>query len=510
MLASVREATMRFSKLAFIGVFATLPSYAFAQTPPATPASSQGSSQGDVSVTIYSNIALVRDVREMTLPQGRSRQEFPDVSARIRPETVTLGGDGIGIIEQNFDYDLLSPAALMNKAVGQEVTLLRTNPATGVETRERALVIAANGGVVLKIGNRIEVLRDDALPVRVIFDSIPPNLRARPTLSVTLNTQNAGRRPVSLSYLTPGMGWKADYVALFDESASKMDVQGWVTLTNNTGTTFTNARTLLVAGEVAQVQQNNPNRNTRSAGGTRQAGTQSGGGATLGDLRTYLVDGRTTIANAQTKQVSFLNAAGVSARKGYEFQNGWMGQSEEARSATSIIRMSNARDSGVGAAMPAGVVRVYMRDTRGQAQFIGENAITHMPAGSLLALTTGEAFDVKVRPVLESRSEITTGEWETASRWRVIAPDGTITETQVERPRTFYKTQMRYIVTNARSVPVTVDVVQGLSSWWWMADVRVPAESIKGVQEGADIRRWEVPVPANGTTELTVTFLTPW
>ena len=145
------------------------------------------SAQGDVAVTIYNNnLALVQDTRQLDIPAGRSRQEFPDVSAQIRPETVTLTGDGVGIVEQNFDFDLLSPQALMQKAVGETITLVRTNPATGAETRERARVLAANGGVVLQIGERIEVLRDDGLPVRVIFDRVPENLRARPTLSVTV------------------------------------------------------------------------------------------------------------------------------------------------------------------------------------------------------------------------------------------------------------------------------------------------------------------------------------
>jgi hypothetical protein len=508
MLNPKLEAKMRVLKQILLGVLMAGPSSVFAQTPPAVPVSAQG----DVAVTIYNNIALVQDVRQLTLPQGRSRQEFPDVSAQIRPETVTLGGEGFGIIEQNFDYDLLSPAALMQKAVGQQVTLLRTNPATGAETRERALVLAANGGVVLKIGERIEVLRDDNLPVRVIFDAIPPNLRARPTLSVTLDSQRAGTRPVSLSYLTPGMGWKSDYVALFDEAAGKIDVQGWITLTNNTGTTFNNARALLVAGDVAQVQQGyQQNYQTRRAQprGYR-AGTEGGGGEVLGDLRAYPIAGRTTIANAQTKQVSFLDVSGVPARKGYEFRNAWMGASTEAQSASSILRFSNARQGGIGAALPAGIMRVYMRDTRGQAQFIGESEITHLPAGSLLSMSTGEAFDVKVQAVVESRREITTNEWERSSRWKVIAPDGKVTETRVEVPRTFYETEMRYIVTNARNVPVTVDVVQGLASWWWFRDVRVPSESIVGSQEGADTRRWEVPVPANGRTELSVKFLTAW
>lgn len=471
------------------------------------------SAQGDVAITIYESLALVQDLREVSLPIGRSRQEFADVSAQIRPETVTLSGEGFGIVEQNFDYDLLSPGALMQKAVGQQITLLRTNPATGVETRERATVLAANGGVVLKIGDRIEVLRDDGLPVRVIFDSIPPNLRARPTLSVTLDAARAGARPVTLSYLTPGMGWKADYVALFDERAGKIDVQGWITLSNNTGTTFSNARALLVAGEVGQVQQTfNGGRYTPRAPRPRgnQPGTESSG-EQIGDLHVYPIDERTTIANAQTKQVSFLDASGVPARKGYEFRNAWLGNQTEAQSAASILKFSNARAAGIGAALPAGTVRVYMRDSKGQAQFIGESAIPHTPGGSSLALRTGDAFDVKVQPVMEKHELITSDEWERSSRWKITYPDGNIQTQTVEYPKRYYRTQMRYIVTNAQPRPVTVDVVQGgLAQWWWWRDLRIPEESIKGEQDSADQRHWEVPVPANGKTELTVTFLTPW
>ena len=468
------------------------------------------SAQGDVAVTIYGDMALVQDTRTVSLPQGRSRQEFPDVSARIRPETVTVGGEGFGIVEQNFDFDLLSPSALMDKAVGQQITLLRTNPATGAETRERATVLAANGGVVLKIGERIEVLRDDGLPVRVVFDAIPPNLRARPTLSVTVDAQRGGARPLTLSYLTPGLGWKADYVALFDEGAGKLDVQGWITLTNTTGTTFANARTLLVAGEVASVNQRGRERPDRPSPRGNTAGTESGG-EQIGDLHVYPVEGRTTIANAQTKQVSFLDAGGVPARKGYEYRNEWLNNETEAQSAATVLKFSNARAAGIGAALPAGTVRVYMRDSKGAAQFVGESAIPHTPGGSSLALRTGDAFDVKVQPVVDKRETITTGEWEQYARWKVTYPDGKVSEGYSEAPKTYHRTQMRYIVTNARGVPVTVDVVQsGLAQWWWWRDLRVPEESINGEQDSADQRHWEVPVPANGRTELTVTFLTPW
>src|SRR5206468_7539837 len=208
----------------------------------------------------------------------------------------TLSGADVGIVEQNFDFDLLSPQALMEKAVGETITLVRTNPATGDELRERARVLDANGGVVLQIGDRIEVLRDDGLPVRVIFDRVPENLRARPTLSVTVQSERAGRRPVTLTYLSAGLGWSADYVALFDEASSRMDVQGWITLTNNSGTPYVNASTLLVAGAVGQ---SNPYQQRYYGGGypppppppppppgrvIDRAGTETAGRERLGDF----------------------------------------------------------------------------------------------------------------------------------------------------------------------------------------------------------------------------------
>jgi hypothetical protein len=472
----------------------------------ASPALGQ-SAQGELAVTIYNdNLALVQDVRRIVLPAGLSRQEFPDVSASIRPETVSLTGEGFEIAEQNFDFDLLSPTALMQKAVGQTVTLLRTNPATGAESRERALVLAVNGGVVLKIGDRVEVLRDDGLPVRVVFDSIPPNLRARPTLSVTVDSARAGPRPLTLSYLTTGLSWKADYVAMFDEAGGRIDVQGWITLTNSSGTTFTNADTLLVAGEVAQVQRPRRDREEYEPQGN-EPGTQAAARPRVGDFYVYPIRGRTTIASAQTKQVSFLDASGASASKAYEFRNPWLGRSSDPLSAATVLKFSNARGGGgLGDALPAGIVRVYMRDSRGQAQFVGESQIPHTPMGSSLGLRTGNAFDVKVRPTMESRQKITSEDWERSARFRVTHPDGTVTTTNVETQRDFWRTTMSYRVTNARAQPVVVDVIQdGLNRG---TDTRVTSESLAGRQVSLDSRIWSVPVPATGETVLTVVYET--
>jgi hypothetical protein len=480
---------------------------AFAQN--RIPAPSQ-SAQGDVAVTIYNNnLGLVQDRRQLDIPAGRSRQEFPDVSAQIRPETVTLAGAGVGIVEQNFDFDLLSPQALMQKAVGETITLVRVNPATGAETRERALVLAANGGVVLQIGERIEVLRDDGLPVRVIFDRVPENLRARPTLSVNIESQGAGRRPVTLTYLTTGLGWSADYVALFNETAGSMDLQGWITLTNNSGTPYVNANTLLVAGAVGQdAEQYYRNRGETSSRISR-AGTETANRERVGDFYVYPLHERTTIANSQTKQVSFLDVAGAPATRGYEYRNAWLHTTEQPESVNSVLRFSSSREQGLGDALPAGTVRVYQRDARGNPQFVGESHIDHTPMGSQIGLTTGQAFDVKVRPVVEGRDHLTIAQWLTTSRFRIRASDGSEVSGERDslRETDLWQTRMRYTLTNARPEPVTVDLYQsGFDDYWH--DARIVSESVPSERLSADQVVWHVTIPGNGTTILSATFQT--
>ncbi|MCI5043873.1 MAG: hypothetical protein MRY72_04185, partial [Aquisalinus sp.] len=180
----------------------------------------------DLAITIYNNgLALVEDERSVTFPNGRTTIELPGVSSQINAPTVTFQADGMSIVEQNFDFDLLTPAKLMEKAVGQEIEIVRINPGTGNETREIAKVLSVNNGVVVEIDGRIEILRDDNLPTRVIFDGVPENLRAQPTLSVMVESTNAGERDATLTYLTGGLSWRADYVLLFNEEAEKMDLQ---------------------------------------------------------------------------------------------------------------------------------------------------------------------------------------------------------------------------------------------------------------------------------------------
>src|SRR6202008_2757771 len=177
--------------------------------------------QQSVAVTIYNeNLALVKDQRRVTFEAGRNRLALREVSGRMRPETALLRSlsppGALSLLEQNFDFDLLTPAKLLEKYVGRDVRIIRMNPKTGVETTETATVLAANNGVVMKIGDRIET----GMPGRIVYDGVPPNLRDRPTLVTELQSARAGSQVVELSYLSGGLSWKGDYVAELNETAN--------------------------------------------------------------------------------------------------------------------------------------------------------------------------------------------------------------------------------------------------------------------------------------------------
>jgi hypothetical protein len=439
-----------------------------------------------VSLTIYNrDIALIEHVRPIAAPAGRQRIEFKGVSAMIVPETVSFLAPGADLIEQNFDFDLLTPAKLMEKAVGQKVRIVRVNPATGAETTETAEVLSTVQGVVLRIGQRIEVLREDNLPTRVIFDKVPENLRAEPTLSVLVNATKPVNADARLTYLSRGLGWSADYVAVFDEAKSETSMQGWITLRNTSGTTFANARTQLVAGDVNLVNgedgywQWQQMRQQQRQVANRRAGSEANSRQTLGDYYVYPIKQLTTIANNQTKQVSFLDATNVKANKGYEISFWGFQSSEEPVSAELRMRFSNSKAGGLGEQLPSGVVRVYMRDARGQPQFVGEDHIGHTSAGSEIALKIGDAFDVSVQPTLVATRRISS-----------------------------HKTEydMSYLLRNARATPAVVTLRQ----YGFWRENEILKETFPGRRVDGASYAWDVNVPANGETTLTFTASNSW
>jgi len=322
------------------------------------------------------------------------------------------------------------------------------------------------------------------VPTRVIFDRVPQNLRPRPTLSVTLDAEGAGRRETTLSYLTSGLTWKADYVARFDEKAGKLDLTGWVTLTNNSGATFSNAQTRVVAGDVNLIGNQGGGYNPRQpvrGGSVRGNGTQTGGEGALADVYVYPLPEAVTVANNQTKQVGLIDAAGVPATKRYlRVINGFSTAEQPIAAEVGVIFANGSGDAA--RALPAGVIRVYVKDEAGEPRFIGESQVDHSPAGSEIVVTTGDAFDVTVQPRLVSSERVS--------------------RRLVDYSRTRYA--MEYTVRNARPEPVTVEVRQrGLGR-----DTELTDQSITGEMRDARTVVWRVPVPANGETKLTATITT--
>ncbi len=243
---------------------------------------------------------------------------------------------------------------------------------------------------------------------------------------------------VRISYLSHGLSWNSDYVATFDEAAGETSMQGWVTLRNQSGTSFANARLQLIAGDVNVVNDEEQwwqrfNQNRRAATAQRSAGTEASDREKLADYYVYPMREPTTIANSQTKQISFLSADHVKATKGYEQSFYSFESSDTPEPADVRVRFSNSKAAGLGDQMPSGVVRVYARDARGQPQFVGEDRIGHTSAGSEVALKIGQAFDVTVQPTLENTK-------------------------LVSRRRSEYA--MKIVVRNARTSPATVTIRQ--------------------------------------------------
>ena len=433
-----------------------------------------------LSMTIYGdNRALIEDIRDFRFENGRSTVVLPNVSSQINAPSATFIADGVEILEQNFDYDLLSPNKLMQKAVGQEIEIVRTNPGTGKETREKAKVLAVNNGVVVQIGDKIEVLRDDNLPTRVIFDKIPDNLRAKPTLSVAVDSDRAGTRPATLTYLSGGLSWRADYVVSFNEDDEKMDIQGWATLTNQTQTTFEDVKTSLIAGTIGnnrnRNQYNRYNNYNNNRGNVRGGGTESSPQERIGDSYLYPLPGRTTIASQQTKQVGFVDAKDVDASKIYEYQVTGFQTYKDPINVDVRLAFSNSRAAGLGEALPKGTIRVYAKDQKGQSQFIGEDNIVHVAGGSEMAIKLGEAFDITVQPTMVKSEKI--------SKY--------VTDIT-----------MKYEIKNAKDEAVKVNIRQGL--WGWRTEYEILEETHDSRTPDAYSRAWNVDVPAEG--EATLTF----
>lgn len=452
--------------------------------------------QKALAVTIYnSDLALVKDQREVRLPKGDTDLAFQEVSAQIRPETALLRNltapAGFWVNEQNFDFDLLTPAKLLEKYVGETVTVVRSVPnaeGAGIrEVRESAQVLSTNSGTVLKFADRIET----GLPGRILFPRVPENLRARPTLVLSLHSASEASQKLELSYLTGGLSWKADYVAVLAPDEKQLDLSGWVTLTNQSGTTYPNATLQLVAGDVNQVQvpQVQRSRMYKSMAGMAPAAPAPMKEESLFEYHLYTLDRPTTLKENQTKQVALLTASGVPVRKEFLLRGDayyYQSASEELGDKLKVgvfVEFENRQETHMGMPLPKGTLRVYKRDSEGRSQFIGEDAIDHTPKNEKVRVKLGDAFDLTAK-----RRQTDFKNLGRQAPWRTVCESA-------------YEVELR----NAKKEPVTITVLEPIFGDW-----EILQQSHPFTKESAGSARFRIEVPAEGKTVLTYRVRSRW
>jgi hypothetical protein len=439
--------------------------------------------QTGLAVTIYNeDLALVKDQRRVSLDSGPNRLAFREVSALIRPETALLRSlshpEDFFLIEQNFDFDLLTPQKLLEKYIGKKVQVIKSHPQTGAETTLDALVLAANGGTVLRIGDRIET----GVPGRIVYPDVPENLRDRPTLVTLLNSGTDRPQQLELSYLTGGLTWQADYVAELSPADDMLDLSGWVTLTNKSGATYGDARLQLVAGDVHRAQE------VMMDYGVMEARTMVKGEAprmaeeALFEYHLYTLDRPTTIRENQTKQVSLLSASSVPVKKefllkgrDYYYRSSYGDLGQKLKVGV-YVEFGNREEAGLGMPLPKGIVRVYKKDSAGNAQFVGEDRIDHTPKKEDIRLKLGDAFDVtaaKKQTAFEKKADYGPYEYVFESAYEIK-------------------------LKNAKKEKVTVKILEPMPGDW-----KVLTESHPHTREASGTAVWEVPVPAEGEAVLT-------
>jgi hypothetical protein len=438
--------------------------------------------QTELAVTVYnSDLALVRDVRSIQLPRGSFDLKFMDIAATVNPATVHLRSlsepSRLGIVEQNYEYDLLEPDKLLRKYVGRDVTLMRPRQENGSTRHEevKARLLSYNNAPVWQIGNEIVTgLHAD----HIRFPELPGNLYARPTLIWSLENTGAARHRVEASYLATKLAWNADYVLTVGRDDKAADLDGWVTLNNGSGTAFRNAKLQLVAGDLNRVRQ----AMMRKDADALAEAVQSRAGARMAqeafsDYHLYTLERKTTINNNETKQVNMLGATNFPVHKRY-IVDGQAFYYRNAQHPGSPIKdvvkvyyqFKNEQKVGLGMPMPSGVVRVYQADSKGGVHFVGEDRIDHTPKDEILNLKIGNAFDV-----VAERKQID---------FEKIASN-------------VYEMEFEIVVRNHKTRPVTVEVNEPIGGTW-----RMIRSSHEWTKTDAWAAQFHLPVDVDGTTTL--------
>ena len=431
--------------------------------------------QTDLALTVYnSNLSLVRDVRQLTLPSGESLLRFMDIAASINPATVHFRSltepANLNVLEQNYEYDLLDPNKLLHKYVGREVTMMRG------DQEVKATLLSDNNGQVWKVGNDI-VTNIGYNSLR--FPKLPDNLYDHPTLLWTLQNSGAGRHKVEASYLTANLSWSADYVLNVAKDESSGDLDGWVTLVNHSGTAFKNASLQLVAGDLHRVvaqyamdEMKAMSRVAKEANAPAPFQQES-----FSEYHLYSLNRRTSVFDQESKQISLLNASHFPVRKVYVVD----GQSYYYRSAVQpgapvkdpvqvFYKFKNEEKAGLGMPLPAGTIRVYQQDSRDGSLFAGEDHINHTPKDEEISLHIGDAFDI----VAERKQ----------TDYKRIADR-------------VYEFEYEITLRNHKALPISVEVNEPIGGDWEMDN-----STYKFTKTAAFAAQFVVPVDKDGTSVL--------
>jgi hypothetical protein len=436
-----------------------------------------------VNITVYnSNLGLVRETRRLTLPSGRIALRFADVTAQIRPETVHLASltapSALRILEQNYQYDLLNPAKLLDKFVGREITLVLRRYQNNTESFEpvQATLLSNNGGQVWRINGQIVINPSNIAEMR--FPDLPKNLVATPTLVWDVDNRESAAQTVEASYLTGGMNWRADYVLLVDAADAKGDLQGWVTLTNGSGATFEDAQLQLVAGDVNRVSDQ---RTYDMAGAMARKSMESESQFQeqgFFEYHLYTLQRPTTIRDNETKQVSLLEAAGFDVKKElvlngqHYYYTNYNNPGQPIKEKVGVyMQFRNSQQNKLGMPLPAGTVRLYKKDDKGNQQFIGEDRIDHTPKDEDVRVKVGDAFDI----VAERKQ----------TDYKVIA-------------RNVYEYAYEIKIRNHKDSPVTIVVNEPIGGDWEMI-----SSTFEAKKTAAFAAQFNVPVAKDGEATLT-------
>lgn len=439
----------------------------------------------DMVVSIYNNnLGFIRDTRSVNLAAGVNSIAFEGVASRIKAETAMLTGSGVSVMEQNYDYDLLTPGNILEQFVGKEVKTVVQNPETGENMFDKAIVLNSNfGSPILRFSYGVEA----NFPGRVVYDKVPSNLRVKPTLVVNLNNKDAGGKNLELAYLTNGISWRADYIAEVKPDG-ELSLNTWITLNNETGADYANATVQLVSGSVNQVYAAEagvrPMMVTMARGAVKENAAAMDAGsverASLSDYYLYTLPQKTTIKDKQSKQVSMMSLDNVKYEKEYVMQsplylNVGAGSGDFEKSNPNVVfRLKNEKSSNLGEPLPGGVVRFYEKDARKNLQFIGESRIEQSAVGEKIDLTIGKAFDVFAKGRI--------------ANVRSISKD--ISEFDVE-----------VVFTNASEKVKKVVFEQNIYNKWDLL-----TESLKSEKKNSSTLKWRFDLPKNEKKVLTYTL----